>query len=159
MKSVSIAICLIVLHGFASDRIFAHGVEGIVDKGGLAVTAVYDTGEPMSYAKVDISAPNAELPFQSGRTDRNGRFCFFPDTKGEWKMTINDEMGHQLEMVIPVDQNINPALPEKNQSTGEKRFHRYEKAIMGVSILFGLFGVFSWIQMNRRRSPGNHVSN
>ncbi len=47
--------------------IYAHGVRGRVDAGGMVVTAQYDTGEPMSYAKVNISAPGAKLSFQSGR--------------------------------------------------------------------------------------------
>ena len=46
-------------------NLHAHGVRGKVGKGGIVVTAQYDTGEPMSYSKVDISAPNSKLPFQS----------------------------------------------------------------------------------------------
>jgi nickel transport protein len=63
--------------------LYGHGARGEVGSGGIVVSAEYDTGEPMSYAKVKISAPGAELTFQSGRTDRNGRFCFFPDGPGD----------------------------------------------------------------------------
>lgn len=85
--------------------LYAHGVEGKVREGGITVTAVYDSGEPMSYARVKISAPQAELTFQSGRTDRNGRFCFFPDMEGEWEIVVDDEMGHRLELKVPVASN------------------------------------------------------
>ena len=105
--------------------ICAYGVSGKVDSGGMVVTAQYDTGEPMSYAKVNISAPGAKLTFQSGRTDRNGRFCFFPDGPGDWKVVVDDEMGHRLEVAVPVDETM--AL-QANQQSGESAvssFGRY----------------------------------
>ena len=79
--------------------LYAHGVKSTVEKGGIVVTAQYDTGEAMSYARVKISAPGARLTFQSGRTDRNGRFCFYPDGPGDWEMIVDDEMGHRLEVM------------------------------------------------------------
>lgn len=84
----------------------AHGVMETVGSGGMVVTAQYDTGEAMSYARVNISAPGAGLTFQSGRTDRNGRFCFFPDGAGDWKVIVDDEMGHRLEVMVPVDETL-----------------------------------------------------
>ena len=124
--------------------IYAHGVSGKVDSGGMVVTAQYDTGEPMSYAKVNISAPGAKLTFQSGRTDRNGRFCFFPDGPGDWKVVVDDEMGHRLEVAVPVDETM--AL-QANQHPGESvgsSCGRYQRALMGISIIFGIFGIFFW---------------
>ena len=124
--------------------IYAHGVMGKVDSGGMVVTAQYDTGEPMSYAKVNISAPGAKLTFQSGRTDRNGRFCFFPDGPGDWKVVVDDEMGHSLEVAVPVDETM--AL-QANRQSGENAVSscgRYQRALMGISIIFGIFGIFFW---------------
>jgi len=95
----------LVLFGLLPSLCNAHGAKGTVRDGGITVRAVYDTGEPMSYAKVKISAPQAELTFQSGRTDRNGRFCFFPDIAGEWKVIVDDEIGHRLELKVPVTDN------------------------------------------------------
>ena len=82
---------------------YAHGVKGKVDSGGVVITAQYDTGEAMSYARVNISAPGARVTFQSGRTDRNGRFCFSPDAPGNWIVVVDDEIGHRLEVVVPVN--------------------------------------------------------
>jgi nickel transport protein len=95
----------LVLFGLLPSLGNAHGAKGTVRDGGIIVSAVYDSGEPMSYAKVKISAPQAELTFQSGRTDRNGRFCFFPDMAGEWKVIVDDEIGHRLELKVPVTDN------------------------------------------------------
>ena len=124
--------------------LFAHGVKGTVKEGGLVVTAQYDTGEAMSYAKVKISAPGAKLTFQSGRTDRNGRFCFFPDTPGDWKVVVDDEMGHRLEVMVPVNEAKELKTDKQAGGSAESSLSRYEKALMGISIIFGISGVFFW---------------
>jgi len=124
--------------------LFAHGVKGSVKEGGLVVTAQYDTGEVMSYARVRISAPGAKLPFQSGRTDRNGRFCFFPDAQGDWKVVVDDEMGHRLEVMVPVNEAMELKSNQQNRGLVLSSLSRYEKALMGISIIFGLSGIFFW---------------
>lgn len=86
----------------------AHGVTGEVFKGGIVVFAQYDTGEPMSYAKIEIYAPNSQAKFQGGRTDRNGKFSFVPDMPGEWKVIVDDEIGHRLTISISVNEALEP---------------------------------------------------
>jgi len=110
----SLAILFLAPYG-----VFAHGVMSEIGAGGIVVTAEYDTGEPMSYAKVKIMAPGAKLPFQSGRTDRNGRFCFFPDKQGEWKVIVDDEMGHRLEVRVPVDKKNEVDLKSASEKTSK----------------------------------------
>uniref|UniRef100_UPI004056E8DC hypothetical protein n=1 Tax=Candidatus Electrothrix sp. TaxID=2170559 RepID=UPI004056E8DC len=82
-----------------------HGETGSSSEA-LCTSASYDDGETMSYAAVEIFAPNAELPFQSGRTDRNGYFCFRPDTTGQWKITIKDADGHFVRLGIKVSKEM-----------------------------------------------------
>ena len=125
--------------------IYAHGVRGVAGAGGMVVTAQYDTGEPMSYAKVNISAPGAKLSFQSGRTDRNGRFCFFPDVAGDWKVVVDDEIGHRLEVTVPVDETMALRADQQPGEGAVSSCSKYQKAVMGVSIIFGLFGtILGW---------------
>ncbi|MEA1949297.1 MAG: carboxypeptidase-like regulatory domain-containing protein [Thermodesulfobacteriota bacterium] len=123
--------------------LFAHGVKGTVKEGGLVVTAQYDTGEPMSYARVKISAPETKLTFQSGRTDRNGRFCFFPDAQGDWKVVVDDEMGHRLEVNVPVDKAMN-LKTDRAAGRSKSSLAKYERALMGVSIILGISGILFW---------------
>ncbi len=118
----------------------AHGVKSMVDTGGIIVTAQYDTGEGMSYARVTIYAPEAELTFQSGRTDRNGRFCFFPDVPGEWKVVVDDEVGHRLEIPVPVNEIQELETDKESGQIAQGYFPRYQKALMGISIIFGISG-------------------
>ena len=136
-------VLIMTLAFLLPSPLFAHGVKGTVKEGGLVVTAQYDTGEPMSYARVRISAPGAKLTFQSGRTDRNGRFCFFPDARGDWKVVVDDEMGHRLEVMVPVNE-AKELKTDQDSGRLESSFSRYEKALMGISIIFGLSGIFFW---------------
>lgn len=126
-------------------RLYSHGVASKVDPGGIAVKAEYSTGEPMSYAKVKIDAPGGEHTFQSGRTDRNGRFCFFPDVQGEWKMIVDDEMGHRLEVKVPVDETLLLQPNQQQEGVGEGSLSRFQGALIGISAIFGIFGtILGW---------------
>ena len=136
----------------------AHGVEGEVTlfSGGVVVTATYDTGEPMSYAKVEVYAPDSKIKFQTGRTDRNGRFAFVPDMPGKWRVIISDGIGHQLELAVEVKSLAHGKTEiQKTADTNHRVFiSRKTAAIMGVLLIFGIFG---WIkefwQIKRRPGP------
>jgi len=130
----------------------AHGVQGQVAPGGLVVSAAYSDGEPMSYALVKVFAPEAELTFQTGRTDRNGRFCFFPDRAGSWRMLVDDEMGHLLAMEMPVTETLHLERPEHAVS-GTGITSRFQGILVGISIIFGIFGIVCWLK-SRGKSAG-----
>ena len=131
-----------------------HGVEGTVESmEGYCITAMYDDGELMSYAAVEIKAPQAEIVFQTGRTDRNGRFMILPDKPGTWQAAVSDGMGHRLALDFEV--SIEGDDQSKSQSvapvsTGATS--RPMKTIAGLSIIFGLCGLFyGW----KARRAGN----
>ncbi len=71
MRYNELAILFLTMTFFPPSALYAHGVRRKVETGGIVVSAEYDTGEPMSYAKVKILAPGVKVIFQSGRTDRN----------------------------------------------------------------------------------------
>lgn len=145
--SVSVAMLL-----FCSSLLYAHGVRGKTGKGGIVVIAEYTTGEPMSYAKVNISAPGSKLSFQSGRTDRNGRFCFFPDAPGQWKVVVDDEIGHRLEVNVAVNKLLEIKSNQQNAGPFLGRLSEYERVLMGVSIIFGIAGIIFWWRGKRSRN-------
>ena len=130
----------------------AHGVTGKTGTGGIVVSAMYDTGEAMDYAKVTILAPDANLKFQSGRTDRNGRFCFFPDVSGNWKVVVDDEMGHRLEVTVPVDEAMALQADPENGNVKPGLLTRWEKAVMVVSIIFGISGILFWLKAKKNKT-------
>jgi nickel transport protein len=134
----------------------AHGVKGSMERGGICITAQYDTGEPMSYAQATIRPPGGGLDFQTGRTDRNGRFCFFPDEDGEWNVIVDDGMGHRLKAVVPFQQDCSETAVTTPAKGAGRPPSRFEKAVMGLCVIFGIAGGFLWWRSRRGRPEDLH---
>jgi len=141
---------LLLILALISSPLYAHGVKGTISRGGICITACYDTDEAMSYAKVTIRPPGKGLDFQTGRTDRNGRFCFFPEGDGDWEVIVDDGMGHRLKLAVPIGPK-SPATGEKGTppSTGNA-LSKPAKALMGVCIIFGISGCLLWWMSKKR---------
>ncbi len=98
----------------------------------------YSNGSALPYAEVEVWSPDdAEIEFQNGRTDKNGRFSFFPDVPGIWRVTIADGMGHaasaQCEIVLQnEDSTLILVQPQ------EKGSNRITLIILGISLIFNL---------------------
>jgi nickel transport protein len=154
MKSTSLIISCLVYNILTATAGWPHGVEGNVEIAeGWCLSAKYDDGEPMNYAAVEIRAPDTKLPFQSGRTDRNGCFLFKPDGPGQWQVVVADGMGHQASLDISVGgdeksvQKKGAVLSPVASGEGSRPL----KIIVGLSVIFGLCGVlYGW---KARRSP------
>lgn len=135
---------------------WCHGVDGYVEAvSAQCITAMYDDGEPMSYAVVEITAPGSDTPFQKGRTDRNGYFAVKPDTPGQWKAVVSDGMGHRLELDFSVapEQGAAPQAQEEAARTSARPVSRPMGVAAGLSIIFGISGtVYGW--KARRRNAG-----
>ncbi len=119
--------------------VVAHAVGYKVEKGGaITISAWYEglTRVPMKEAFVNVFAPGDKAFFQKGRTDRRGRFSFYPDRPGQWYVLINDGRGHGVVVKVRVrelraGETCSPGLP------------LYFKFIVGLSIIFGVFGAVS----------------
>ena len=144
MKPILIFLTGMVVAMATVSEGLCHGVEGTVEPvEGYCITAMYDDGERMSYAAVEIKAPGAEIVFQTGRTDRNGRFMILTDKPGTWQAAVSDGMGHRLALdfeVIPEGENQPKDQSVAPISTGKTS--RPIKTIAGLSIIFGLCGFF-----------------
>ena len=114
--------------------------------GGMVVAFRYSSGEAMSYAKVTVLAPGTSQPFQVGNTDKNGRFCFYPDALGEWRVTADDGMGHRLEVKVPVTDldATKQILPTPGAASVSNT--RSLRVLTGLSAIFGLSGFLFWFQ-------------
>uniref|UniRef100_A0A7V4G794 Carboxypeptidase regulatory-like domain-containing protein n=1 Tax=Desulfobacca acetoxidans TaxID=60893 RepID=A0A7V4G794_9BACT len=138
-----------VLQGLLTAGVLAHGVEGRQEGGGVVVAATYQGGEAMSYARVSVYAPEGDTPFQTGHTDRNGRFAFAPDRSGRWRLVISDEMGHRLNFEVAVEDRhlsggqAQPTPPAPGPAG---------KAWFGVSLIF--FGAAAFLFWQARRQAG-----
>lgn len=143
---VATLVAMLIAAGAAPA--FGHGVEGRIAPGrGYQVTAVYDDGEPVSYAAVEIKAAGEKIAFQTGRTDRNGIMLFLPDRPGVWEAVVSDGMGHRLALEVDVPetggQAASQAAPEPPPPPAARS--RVPSLIGGLGIIFGLFGfLYGW---------------
>jgi len=127
----------------------AHGVNYEIDQGGVVISAWYEgmTPEPMADASVEVFGPGDHTAFQTGRTDRQGRFAFLPDRPGKWKVGINDGAGHGLTAEVSVGQDMVP------ETRVRSRISPWSKLATGVGVIFGVFGlVFLVWRRGRARS-------
>ena len=139
--SVSLALWLV----FFSGQGQAHGVRGMVNMSeAFCAAASYDDGEPMSYAGVEVIAPESTLPFQSGRTDRNGFFCFRPDRAGQWQLSVRDEMGHRVCLQTIVSSDL-ALVPDQDRQEYDGLFTgKVGGVITGIGLIFGLSGFWTF---------------
>ena len=99
----AIALTALLLFGAAQAQAHAlyaaHSWQGTV----ALVQFAYAGGAVPTYAKVEVYSPaDAKVEFQNGRTDAQGRFAFMPDTPGQWRIIMADNMGHRVEHAVDV---------------------------------------------------------
>lgn len=137
---------ILVVIGYTGTGL-AHGTRGFVEKAdGFRIVAEYDQGEPMSYGDVEIKSPDSDTPFQTGRTDRNGLFLFYPDKQGQWKIEVKDGMGHRLALGLEVGADGSaPEAVNANSLSTCRGITRSLQIIAGLCILIGLSGfLYGW---------------
>ena len=147
--------------------VFAHGTDyRLVDNDAVVVAEFfYSDQTPMQYAEVLVFSPgNDKVEYQNGRTDQNGRFAFLAETGGEWRVKVNDGMGHAVQAAVTIEPDIakadvsddlpngrlNPGTKKRNPLLGESPTG--VKLVFGLSILLNIFLVMHVLK--RRRNGG-----
>ena len=137
----------------------AHGTTCRLFEGTAAVEASYDDGRPMAFCDVAVYFPaGEEEAYRTGETDRNGRFSFIPESDGEFRIVVDDGMGHAASLGFSVVKGIASVKgPEKEDlsdggtETGTcifKRLGRSAGIVVGISVIFGLFGLVSLLRLS-----------
>ncbi len=142
---------LFLLGCFLAAAVHAHDLDLSVEyaQPAVVVHALYGGAEPVTDADVSIFSPeNPDSPYQTGITDIAGLFAFVPSGAGQWRVVIDDGFGHRAEQEIAVDWSAasSDAAPSGARSTADK-------AVLGVSIIFGLTGLLLWSQSRRGGRP------
>ncbi len=107
---------------------------------GVGIQARYADDTPISYSDATVYYPGSEEEFQQGLTDRNGRYLFSPDREGEWKIKIDDGMGHGVIAKLSVGEDL--------RITGKAagaRFRIWQKILIGISIIWGFTGIYYYL--------------
>ncbi|MEN8152423.1 MAG: hypothetical protein ABFR75_00245 [Acidobacteriota bacterium] len=145
---------LFILFFLFYSLIFSHSITYKNINGGIGLQVNYDSGDPVSEADVQIFSPtDRELIFQHLSTDINGRFLFYPDKTGKWKINVNDGMGHGLVKEIIIE-NLQT---KKISETEHPEYNRFHKIVIGVSIIFGLTGILFFLSAKKYLKRSNNA--
>lgn len=137
---------LVVLAGLTAC---AHDLVLTAERTGAAVVirAAYAGSEPCPFASTEIFSPaGSKTEYQNGRTDRTGRFAFLPDQPGNWRVVVDDELGHRVGLTVPVTEGASLAV------SGAQPV--WQKAITGAALILGLMGGwYGWKMRARQDRP------
>jgi nickel transport protein len=149
-RRVAILFQIAALALAAGPLAHAHSIHYEVQQAGMTVRAFYSENDPASYSRYELFGPGDKEPHQTGRTDRNGFVSFFPDRAGVWKLQVWGESSHGFHGVstqITVDKALGL------ESFSKPLVATYTKAVTGIGIALGLFGLYS-LWATRRRPSG-----
>jgi nickel transport protein len=125
----------------------AHEVHhDIAAAGAVVVRLSYADGKPFAYEKYELFPDGQEVPVQVGNSDAQGRVVFIPGEIANWRLKAYSADGHgvDLKFAAPGTQAVaasaTPAGPD-----------RVTQMLIGLSFLFGLFGLVQLFL--RRRKP------
>ena len=142
---VALVTCLL----FAESLVLAHSIHYEVQPKGISVKIFYAANDPASYSGYEVYGPGDAEAYQVGRTDKAGVVLFLPDRAGLWKIKVLGESSHGFHGVtieVKVDQAFQP------ESFSKPLVAQYTKVIVGVSIIFGLFGIYA-LWRSKRNPP------
>lgn len=114
------------------------------DKQVTTIEAFYSSNEPMAYAEVLIFSPeDKDVEYQNGRTDKNGRFAFYPDIGGTWRVTVSDGMGHKIDAEVQVNKSAGDEVKSEAATHQVKGLpdtrSKILSIILGLSLIMNLF--------------------
>ncbi|MCU0299967.1 MAG: DUF4198 domain-containing protein [Candidatus Nanopelagicales bacterium] len=120
-----------------AGTLHAHALSHTAQSGSAVIVELrYGDGSPFSYESAEVYRPGEAVPFLAGRTDANGRLAFVPDRAGDWRVRAFSEDGHGGDFTVPAAGDPGTAAPAAGLGT-------VGGLAVGLSILFGLFGLWS----------------
>ena len=153
-----LAIAALLLFGAAQAQAHAlyaaHSWQGTV----ALVQFAYAGGQVPTYAKVEVYGPaDANVEFQNGRTDAQGRFAFMPDTPGQWRIIMADNMGHRVEHAVDASAGQGAAQSQGKPSAavaspGVGGFTMPLRILLGLSLLANM--ALGAAALRRRQKQG-----
>ena len=138
LMTVTVALC-----AWLSGQALAHELQHSVDEGAaVSVKLSFAGGNDFAFEAYEVYRAGDEIPFQVGRTDAQGRVVFIPDRAGTWRVKVFSEDGHG------VDFSFTTGVKSDVRDTSPSPLGRHLRIIVGVSIIFGFFGL---VTLFRRR--------
>ncbi len=140
----------VCLFGESRDSL-GHSINYHIEEKGIAVRAFYAEKDAAAYSQYEIWGPGdrEDLPHQTGRTDKNGFLSFVPDRPGMWKIRVWGESSHGFHG-FTTEVKVNDSLNLASFSKPLVALHT--KLITGLSIIFGLFGIYAFLRSRRSKT-------
>ena len=129
-----------------SIAVHAHELRYTTTQGSAILIEVTAPGEGgLANAPYEIRAGGASTPVQMGWTTATGRIAFAPAEPGTYQVSVFSAGGHGVNFELEVDEAFTLAATE------QPFVARHAKSLIGVSVLFGLFGL---LMLFYRRTGG-----
>jgi nickel transport protein len=125
----------------------AHSVEYQVENRGISARFFFLPNDPANYSAYEILAPGDDVPYQKGRTDKNGVVSFLPDRPGKWRIKVMAESehgGHAASVEIDVKEGL------LMESFSKPLVAAHTKLFVGGGLLLSAFGM--WALWTARRA-------
>ena len=139
-------VLVLLLCAWLPGRALAHDMlHQIAEAEAVSVRLFYADGSDFSFESYEVYRAGDEIPFQVGRTDLQGRVVFLPDRAGTWRIKAFSEDGHGADFSFSTGAkggvgNASPAFLE-----------RHLRIVVGVSVIFGVFGLVSLVMRRGKR--------
>jgi nickel transport protein len=129
-------VLVLVLCAWLPGRALAHDLlHQIAEAEAVSVRLFFADGRDFSFESYEVYRAGDEIPFQVGRTDLEGRVVFLPDRAGTWRIKAFSEDGHGADLSFSTD--LKSGVQDANRSFLE----RHLRIVVGVSVIFGVFGL------------------
>lgn len=141
-RAIALALCAL-----ASGQALAHELQHSVHEGmAVSVTLSFADGSPFAFEAYEVYRADEDIPFQVGRTDAQGRVVFIPDRAGSWRVKAFSEDGHG------VDFSFTTGVTGDVGGANAPPLARPLRILVGVSVIFGVFGLVTLLRRRGARS-------
>jgi nickel transport protein len=138
---MALALC-----AWLPGRALAHDLQHQIEEGpAVSVRLFFADGSDFAFESYEIYRAGEEVPFQVGRTDLRGRVVFLPDRAGTWRIKAFSEDGHG------VDFSFSTGAGGSVREGGRPLLERHLRLVVGVSVIFGLFGLVSLLMKKGKK--------
>ena len=153
MRTIAVRLLILiasatVVHLSASE-VSGNTIHYEVQPKGLSVKVFYAVNDPASYSEYEVFGPGDTEPYQVGRTDRSGVLSFLPDRQGTWRVKVIGESSHGFHGVT-IEVKVDQAF--QLESFNKPILAQHTKVVVGLSVIFGLFGLVALYLSRRKRA-------
>jgi nickel transport protein len=166
MRHIHIFFLSAALSAFscAHQPVWAHGTAYSILEPAAAIVVefIYADHQPMQYAEVLVFSPqDNKTEYQNGRTDLNGRFSFYPNIPGIWRIQADDGLGHleKISIEVAADDAGNAAFGRVSERfvshDGNNHHHALPRTwgiLLGISLIANLFMGIHMLKRGRQAS-------